>query len=379
MIVPEDLAKQCLAAYGLRLPAGRKASSPDEARRAADRLQGTCVVKALVPIGGRGKAGGVRRCATPDEAATAAAGMLGGLIRDQRVNSVLVEQAMPPVEEYYAAVMVNQDSGTVDLLLSLSGGVEIERLAASDGDAVLRLRAAPGRDLPLHEARAWLLKAGTARAAELAVVLLALFRAARDMDAMLLEVNPLALLEDGGLAVLDCKLEVDDSALGRQPVFRGLREAEFTPMEREAHRLGVSFVPLDGEIGVIASGAGLGMATLDMLRHKGLRPANFLDTGGGISVPMLDGAVSMLLGEPRIKGVIINLYGGINRMLDAAQGIAAALEKCGHARPVVVKILGNQQEEAWTLLEKLENVHVFKDVQSEKAVARLAALLGVTA
>ncbi|MDR0239816.1 MAG: acetate--CoA ligase family protein [Deltaproteobacteria bacterium] len=377
MIVPEHLAKQCLSAYGLRTPAGRLAATAEEVRNAAQQLGCVCVVKALAPIGGRGKAGGVKLCADPDEAVKAASAMFGMTIHGHIVDRVLVEEALPPQKEYYAAVMVNQDTGSVDVLLCLSGGMEIENLAATDSGAVLRLHTAPGRDLPLHEMRAWLTKAGVDQPEPLALCLTILLRASRDLDAMLLEINPLALLADGTPAVLDCKLEVDDSALYRQPALQMVRDTECTPLEQEAKRLGVSFVPLDGEIGVIASGAGLGMATLDMLRCKGLAPANFLDTGGGISVSMLEGAVAMLLRMPSVKGLIINLYGGINRMLDAAQGIAAALEKCGHERPVVTKILGNQQEEAWALLETLPNVHVCKDVQSEKAVARLASILGV--
>jgi len=376
MIVPEHLAKQCLSAYGLRTPAGRVAATAEEARNTAQQLGGTCIIKALIPIGGRGKAGGVKVCAGSAEAAKTASAILGMTIHGHKVNKVLVEEAMPPKTEYYAAVMINQAMGSVDLLLCLRGGMEIENLATVDSEAILCLHTVPGRDLPLHEVRAWLAKAGVDQPEALALFLTTLFRAGRDLDATLLEINPLALLADGKLAALDCKLEVDDSALYRQPALHLVRDTDITPLEQEAKRLGVSFVPLDGEIGVIASGAGLGMATLDMLRHKGLTPANFLDTGGGISVPMLEGAVAMLLGAPLVRGLIINLYGGINRMLDAAQGIAAALEKCGHERPVVAKILGNQQEEAWALLEKLPNVHVFKDVQSEKAVARLAAVLG---
>ena len=379
MIVPEHLAKQCLSAYGLRTPFCLVAATAEEAQNAALQLGGGCIVKALVPVGGRGKAGGVKLCADPAETAKAASTILGMAIHGHKVDKVLVEETMTPKAEYYAAVMVNQELASVDLLLCLNGGMEIENLAVADSKAILRLHAVPGRDLPLHEVRAWLAKADAHQPEALALFLTALFRAGRDLDAMLLEVNPLAMLADNKLAALDCKLEVDDSAIYRQPALQAARDTELTPLELEAKRLGVSFVSLDGEIGVIASGAGLGMATLDMLRHKGLNPANFLDTGGGISVPMLEGAVTMLLGEPSVKGLIINLYGGINRMLDAAQGIAAALEKCGHERPVVAKILGNQQEEAWALLEKLPNVHVFKDVQSEKAVARLAALLGVAA
>jgi len=210
----------------------------------------------------------------------------------------------------------------------------------------------------------------------LAQVLAALHRAAADLDSILLEVNPLAVLSNSRLAVLDCKLEVDDNGLSRQPEMMALYLAGLSESEKQARSLGVSYVPLDGDIAVIASGAGLGMATLDMLKRRNLQPANFLDTGGGISANQVRGALELVMGQPHVRGAIINLYGGINQMLEAAKGILAAKENLSGNRPIVVKILGNQQEEAWAMLESEPDVHTVCVVQTEAAVDKLAGLLG---
>jgi succinyl-CoA synthetase beta subunit len=205
--------------------------------------------------------------------------------------------------------------------------------------------------------------------------MVALYRAAADLDAILLEINPLAVLTDGTLALLDCKLEIDDNSLPRQPVLADAYRQALSPRELRARELGVSFVPLEGDIGVITSGAGLGMCTLDLLKQHGLHPANFLDTGGGISATLVQGALELIMEPPQVRGAIINLYGGINRMLEASKGIVAALQMIQGKRPLVVKILGNQQEEAWAMLEKIPNVHVIRVVQTEDAVSRLAELV----
>jgi succinyl-CoA synthetase beta subunit len=209
----------------------------------------------------------------------------------------------------------------------------------------------------------------------LATVLVALYRAAADLDAVLLEINPLAVLTDGSLVLLDCKLEIDDNGLPRQPGLAEVYRKSLSSRELRARDLGVSYVPLDGDIGVITSGAGLGMCTLDLLKQQGLNPANFLDTGGGISAPLVQGALELIMEPPQVRGAIINLYGGINRMLEASRGIVAALQTIPGSRPLVVKILGNQQEEAWTMLETVPNVHVIRVVQTEDAVSRLAELV----
>jgi succinyl-CoA synthetase beta subunit len=202
-----------------------------------------------------------------------------------------------------------------------------------------------------------------------------LYRAAADLDAILLEINPLAITGEGSLVALDCKLEVDDNGLMRQPELLEWYCASLSDRELRARSLGVSYVPLDGDIGVITSGAGLGMATLDLLKQAGLSPANFLDTGGGISEALVKGSLELIMEPAHVKGAIINLYGGINRMLEAAKGILAALQNIPGNRPVVVKILGNQQEEAWALLEPEPNVHVIRVIQTEKAVSKVAELV----
>ncbi len=378
MIVTENYAKRILQQYGLRVPRGAVARSAKEAAAVARRLGDACVVKASVPTGGRGKAGGVRVCSSVDQAYDAARSLLGRGLLGHVVSEVLVEEAVPSAREIYAAVVNNAATCTIDLIVSFAGGVEVEAPSQSDESAVWRTMVEPGDVLPVHRVRRWLNQADVTDLdlAGLAFVLVALYRAAADLDAILLEVNPLALTEDGSLVVLDCKLEVDDSGLARHPELSELYQQSLSDREKRAKELGVSFVHLEGEIAVITSGAGLGMATMDLLRLAGLSPANFLDTGGGVSEAQVKGALELVMALPQVKAVIVNLYGGINRMLEAASGIGAALENIEGERPIVVKILGNQQEEAWAALEGLPNIHVIRVVQTEVAVEKLAQLVG---
>lgn len=377
MIVPEDYAKKLLAKLGLSVPCGDAVTSAEDATLLAQALGGKGVVKALIPSGGRGKAGGVRICHSPEEIHQAANNLLHKELLGHIVYSVLVEELMPISRELYAGVIANTATDRIDLMVSIAGGMDIENTARNVSGSVRQLSVSPGDVLPLHRVRRWLQqdKTGLAELPSLPEVLVQLYRAAADMDALLLEINPLAVLGDGTFVLLDCKLEVDNNSLSRQPELNQLYLASLSPREMRARELGVSFVPLDGDIGVITSGAGLGMATLDMLRTKGLSPANFLDTGGGISEQMVQGALQLIMEPPQVRGAVINLYGGINRMLEAAKGICAALENISGNRPIVVKILGNQQEEAWAMLETLPNVHIIRVVQTETAVDRLAELL----
>jgi len=380
MIIPEYEAKELLKGYGLYIPPGKVAVNPEEARAIAARLGGRVAVKALIPAGGRGKAGGVKLCETAQEVFTAATLLLGKPLLGYTVERVLIEAAQEVLIEIYTGVIVNMSTDRIDLVVSLAGGMDIEQAARNDSNAILRLETEPGELLPVHRVRRWLssLKNPPAHLNidALAQVLAALHRAAADLDSILLEVNPLAVLSNGRLAVLDCKLEVDDNGLSRQPEMMALYLAGLSEREKRAWSLGVSYVPLDGDIAVIASGAGLGMATLDMLKRRNLQPANFLDTGGGISANQVKGALELVMGQPHVRGAIINLYGGINRMLEAAKGILAAKENLPDNRPIVVKILGNQQEEAWAMLASEPDVHTVCVVQTEAAVDKLAGLLG---
>ena len=377
MIVPENVAKRFLSGYGLAVPKGAVAHSLEEAIKIGQELENNGVVKALIPTGGRGKAGGVKVCRSSEEIRQASASLLGADLLGHKVTSLLIEELVPIAQEIYAGVVANTATDQIDLILSLAGGVEIENTVQQDLQSVLHLVVAPGDVLPNHRVRAWLRQSGVEQglASSLADVLVKLYRLAADLDALMLEVNPLALDASGKLFVLDCKLEVDDNSLARQPEMMELYLGTLSDREHRARRLGVSYVPLDGDIAVITSGAGLGMATLDLLQQRGLSPANFLDTGGGISEDMVRGALELIMEPPEVRGAIINLYGGINRMLEAAKGIQAALQNIPASRPIVVKILGNQQEEAWTLLETEPDVHVIRVVQTEIAVDRLADLL----
>lgn len=380
MIIPEYKAKELLKGYGLYIPPGEIAVTPEEAREIAARLGGRAVVKALIPTGGRGKAGGVKLCETAQEVFDAAALLLGKPLLGYTVERVLIEAAQEILIEIYTGVIVNMSTGWIDLVVSLAGGMDIEQAARNDSSAILRLETEPGALLPVHRVRGWLSSLKNLpvhlNIDALAQVLTALHRAAADLDSILLEVNPLVILSDGRLAVLDCKLEIDDNGLSRQPEIMALYLAGLSEREKRARSLGVSYVPLDGDIAVIASGAGLGMATLDLLKRRNLQPANFLDTGGGISADQVKGALELVMGQPHVRGAIINLYGGINRMLEAAKGILAAKENLPGNRPIVVKILGNQQEEAWAMLASEPDVHTICVVQTEAAVDKLAGLLG---
>jgi succinyl-CoA synthetase beta subunit len=285
---------------------------------------------------------------------------------------------MPIAREVYAGVVANSATDRIDLVVSFAGGMEIEHAAQANNQAIWQLPVEPGDVLPVYRVRQWLrqTRAEDGILDALSNVLVALYRAAADLDAILLEINPLAVLSDGTLALLDCKLEIDDNGLARQPELAEVYRQSLSSRELRARDLGVSYVPLEGDIGVITSGAGLGMCTLDLLKQQGLTPANFLDTGGGISEALVQGALELIMEPPQVRGAIINLYGGINRMMEASKGIVAALRTIPGKRPLVVKILGNQQEEAWAMLEKVPNVHVIRVVQTEDAVAKLAELVG---
>lgn len=373
MIIQEDLAKQCLRKYGVLIPEGSTANTIDQVRDIAETLDDKVVVKAIVPIGGRGKAGGVKVCRSRQEIEDAAEKMIGSSLLGHQVDTLLVEEALTINKELYAAVHLDYLTGMTNILFSRKGGVDVE----SNSEHIHVLSFETGADLPVHRIELFLKRIDLdgLDSDRLSLLLATISRIATDVDAILLEINPLAVLENGKFAALDCKLEIDDNALCRHPDFLEKHREELPEREARAAQLGVSYVPLEGRIGVITSGAGLGMATMDMLNQRGLAPANFLDTGGGISEFMLQHALQLVLEPDGVDGCIINLYGGINRMKEAANGIAKAIEETGEKRHIVVKILGNQQEEAWDILSKIPNVHVIRVFQTETAVDKLEELL----
>ncbi len=347
----EHAAKPLLAAAGIATPPGAVAASADAAEAIARRI-GACVVKAQVPTGKRGKAGGIKRAATPEEAAAAASEILGMEIGGHRVARVLVEAQVPIAAEYYAAALNDPESKGPLLLFSAMGGIEVEELAATRPDALLRLpidiRRGPAR-ADVERGLAGLGLDGAAAAA-VTEVLEKLYRAYRDNDAELLEINPLARAEDGGLVALDCKFVLDDSALPRQAELAANGTPEvLTDLETEARAIGLRFIELDGSVGVLANGAGLTMTTIDAVRHYGGEPANFLEIGGDAYVKATP-ALKLVLANPKVKSLLINFCGAVARTDVMTGGVLDAWDELKPSLPVFFSIHGTGEEEAVAML-----------------------------
>ncbi|MHB1134615.1 MAG: succinate--CoA ligase subunit beta [Chloroflexota bacterium] len=375
MMLLEHLGKTELAARGVPVPRGLVASTRERVCEAAIALGGAVVVKAQIPAGGRGKAGGIVRVPNPAAAGVAAGSLLDKPLLGHTVRSLLVEECLEIRQELFLGLAVEPASGGYLALFSDQGGINIEEVAAQTPASVRRLWLDPLQALPGDAAQQ--LASGLLDAAllpQLQAVLAGLWQTFRERDALIAEINPLALLADGRLVAADCRMEVDDDALYRQRQWQDYQESLLDARERQARQIGVSYVALDGDVGLIASGAGLGMASLDMLRLAGLEPANFLDTGGGINRELMRQAVELTLGPEQVRGELINLYGGINPMVEAALGIVDALRAMPARKPLVVKLLGNRQEEAWSILEA-EGVPVVKIVRTEDAARQLATLV----
>ena len=376
MILAEHKGKELLKSYGVPVPRGEVVFTPKEASRLAERLGGRAVLKAQVLAGRRGRAGGVRLAETPQRTQYLADQMLGREILGHSVEAILVEEWVEATRELYLSFTVDALRGHSLVLFSLRGGMDIEDLAQEYPQAIHRSHLASPSEDSQEEIARWARSAGMGEDSNaLARLILACHGAFEELDVLLLEINPLFLKASGELVAGDCKMEVDDNSLFRHPEFIPLKEAQLSPREREAAQIGVSYVEMEGDVGLIASGAGLGMATLDMLQQVGLAPANFLDTGGGITRELVERAVRLVLTPQRVRGGLINLYGGINPMVDAAEGIVAGLGQELIAKPIVVKLVGNRQEEAWEILEA-RGIPVVKTVRTEEAARLLARRLG---
>ncbi len=362
---------------GIPVPDRLVVKTPEDAIAAAVHLAGPVVVKAQVLAGGRGLAGGVKHARTPDEAFTAASVILGSSIRGLRVGKVLVSRKVDIESEFYLGITVDGYAGRPVIVASSAGGVNIEEVAAKNPEKIASLLVDTERGLFAFEARALLKRAGfpAGRIGAAADILVKLYKVFSRCDAIIAEINPLALTPDGTFAALDAKLDVDDSALFRlMDIVPKRRSDSENPLENRAREIGVSYVDLDGDIGIIASGAGLGMATMDIVGKK-LRPANFLETGGGITEDLLYRTMELIMMKPGLRAVFVNLYGGINPIHEGAKGIVRYLEKHGTAIPIVAKALGNRQEETWEILRSGE-VQVVTDVATERAVEKLFELTG---
>ena len=371
MKVHESDARRIFADRGLPVPPSRVATRPDEAAAAATEFGGLVVVKALVLAGGRGKAGGVKLADGPDAAREAASAILGLDIRGERVRRVLVAPAVDIDREIYLGVTIDRERQSAVVMASTAGGIDIEEVAAAMPEAIQRVAFDVARGVDAWQARAvgFALGLGGRQVLEFVGIVNGLVRTFVECDASLAEVNPLVVDPDGKLWAIDAKLNLDDNALGRRPELERLRDADAEePAEARARAAGISYIKLTGAIGCMVNGAGLAMATMDVVKHYGGEPANFLDVGGGAGADRVSAALSIILDDPNVRAVFVNIFGGITRADDVARGVLEARERMPRAVPLVVRLMGTNEAEGLRLLADA-------GIQAERsmdAAARLA-------
>jgi succinyl-CoA synthetase beta subunit len=362
MNLHEFQAKQLFASYGIPIPAGEPAFSEGEAGEAAARLGGgRWVVKAQIHSGGRGKAGGVKLADGIEAVKAAAGGLLGTRLATAQtgstglpVNAVLVEEVRPIARELYLSALVDRGSARVLFMASGAGGMDIEEVAASHPEQILTCRADPAAGLQPYQCRELAFGLGLEgeQIAALAKIMQAMYRLLLDKDLGQIEINPLVVTEDGRLLALDAKINVDDNALFAHPDLAALRDpTQEDAKEAAARQHGLSYVTLDGDIGCMVNGAGLAMATMDVIKLYGGAPANFLDVGGGTTAEKVAEAFKLILSDTKVKAVLVNIFGGIVRCNLIAEGIIAAVREVHVGIPVVVRLEGTNAEEGRRLLD----------------------------
>ena len=356
----EYQARDMFEKHGVPVLAGIVADTPEEVRAAAEKLGGVTVVKAQVKTGGRGKAGGVKVAKTPDDAEEAGRAILGLDIKGHVVKRVMVAASADIAEEFYFSVLLDRANRSYLALCSYEGGVEIEQLAEERPEALARVAVDPGRGIDLEKAReiAIAAKFPAELVEKVAPVFVTLYRVFTAEDATLVEVNPLVLTGAGDIVALDGKVSLDENAGFRHPEHAALEDADATdPLEAKAKQHDLNYVKLDGEVGIIGNGAGLVMSTLDVVayageKHGGVKPANFLDIGGGASAEVMAAGLDVILGDPQVKSVFVNVFGGITSCDAVANGIVTALQMLGDTatKPLVVRLDGNNVEEGRRIL-----------------------------
>ena len=362
MKIHEYQAKELFSKYGIPLLRGKVATNAQEARQAAQEFGGRAVVKAQIHAGGRGKAGGIQVAASPEEAAELTQGLLGrDLVTPQTgpegapVHQVLVEELADIQRELYLAVTIDRTQRVPVMLASPMGGVSIEEVAASSPEAIYTQIIDPLLGLMPFQTRRLAagldLQGDPARSA--AQVMTALYRVFVDNDCTLAEINPLILTSEGRVVALDAKINLEDDSLFRHQELQGLRDSsQDDDLESKAAELGIAYVKLDGDVGCLVNGAGLAMATLDVASAAGATPANFLDVGGGANDEMVASAVEIILSDPKVTRVLVNIFGGILRCDLAARGVVLAYQRKGSTLPLVVRLLGTNAEEGCNILEE---------------------------
>jgi succinyl-CoA synthetase beta subunit len=371
-------AKNIFKDFGIPVPRGLIAKCSSDVISIIEKVGLPAVIKAQVPASGRGKAGGVKLVNGLEEAIAETEKIMGMTIKGCQINSVLIEGKVDIKAEYYLGITIDQIFGKPLVMFSTEGGIEVEAIVKEKPEKLVSKKVNISRGFFPFEARELCKSLGLKGPILLKVsdILYRLYNIFTRYDAITVEINPLAITGNNEVCAIGATMEIDDNALFRQPDVKLDIDVRFDDeIKKDAVRRGLSYVKLEGDIGIIGSGAGLTMATIDIIKDFGGKPANFLETGGGITKELMAGAVELMLKDKRLKALFINLYGGINPMPSAAEGIVEAYERLKPKIPIFVKLLGNQQEEAWDILEKA-GIPVIKEIQTERAVEKMLASLG---
>jgi len=349
----EYQAKRIFGKYGVPVPEGEVATTPEEARAIAERIGGPVVVKAQVLVGGRGKAGGVKLAKTPEEAEEKAREILGMTIKGLTVKKVLIDPAADIQDEIYLGMIIDRARQRVVMMASSEGGVDIEEVAATKPEAIKKVLIDPFLGMRSYQAVEIASGIGLDKSLfrQFTKIAMGLYNAFIASDAELAEINPLVVQRDGTLLAVDGKMVLDDNGLMRHPDLAAMRDLdEEDPAETKAREAGLSYIKLDGEIGCMVNGAGLAMATMDIVKHYGGEPANFLDIGGGADAAKVATALEIILSDPNVKAVLVNIFGGITRCDEVARGLLTAIEEVQPDVPFVIRLVGTNEEEGRALL-----------------------------
>jgi len=355
LLLQEYQSKRILAKYGIDVPRGMITLSPSEVERAARELGGRVVLKSQILISGRGKAGAIKAASTPEEAAELSKELFGRVFKGHLVRKIYVEEQLKVNREMYVGIMIDRSRAALSLITSSEGGMDVEEIAAKHPEKIKVLTINPLYGLWDYQARiaAYNLKLPGELVKKAMAIIKSLYKIVVDLEATMAEINPLVLTEDGRLVAADARIDVDDNALFRHPELKELREfTEADELEKVAAEQGLSYVKLNGNIGVIANGAGMAMATMDLIYIVGGRPANFLDVGGGASSQVVRKAIELILRDKSVKSIFINIFGGITRCDEVARGIVEALSQLETSVPIVIRLAGTNEEEGRRVLEE---------------------------
>lgn len=369
----EYKGKEILARYGVKVPKGVVISSPSEVSKA--ELNYPVFVKAQVPFAGRAKMGLVKRANSREEAERIASDYLGKVIQDFEIKKVLLEEGVDVVKEYYVSVTIDRSARSYVILASPEGGIDIEEIARTSPEKIIRVRIHPFeglRDYAINAINKFMGFTGDL-ATKFEALLRTMYRVFESYDAELVEINPLALTRGGDFVALDVKIMIDDNALFRHSDISVEEEGDLTREEIEARKYGFHYVELPGYVGVIGNGAGLTMATMDLVREFNGDPADFLDVGGGASRDVVKAALTLLLKDERVKGIVLNIFGGITRGDEVAYGVVDAVKETGVSKPLVIRLKGTNEEEGRKILAPL-NIKIYDT--AEEAVSELMKRLG---